>query len=260
MKAYFTILVVAFTTACNTRTEDLRPSEPARALGIEKLNVTETPTTLTVTGLGIEGEVMAKVELKVGRFTFESDERGEVYGRQMVVQSLGKEVAHESEGLNALTLPTRNLSVSIAAFLLDPEVTSALGLWGVRFDSTWIDLGIEATVPAGGDLPAGERAYCTFTLTSDGASLGGCTNIGCSGTCTKFERGEPGGETGEYRCCGASQVAERVCLPMPGGNGQGSVCGTTGPNGCAVCLLTSANQCSTWTESGKAKLWYDTCG
>jgi len=259
MKAYLTILVVAFTAACSTRTEDMRPAEPARALGIERLNVTETPTTLTVTGLGIKGEIMAKVELKVGRFTFESEDRGEVYGRQLVVQSLGKEVSHESEGLNALTLPAHNLGASIAAFVLDPQVTSALGVWGVRFDSTWSDLGLEATAPVAGDLPDDEQPYCTFTLTSPGA-LGACTHVGCSGTCVSFERGAPGGDSGEYRCCDGSPVAERLCLPMPGGNGQSTACGMTGPNGCAVCLLTWANQCQTWTGGGQAMMWYDTCG
>ena len=260
MKAYLTILVVAFTAACsNTRTEELRPAEPARALGIETLNVTETPTTLTVTGLGIQGEVMAKVELKVGRFTFESEDRGEVYGRQIVVQSLGKEVSHESEGLDALTLPAHHLSPSIAAFVLDPQVTSALGLWGVKFDSTWSDLGVEATAPVAGDLPDDEQPYCIFTLTSPGA-LGACTHVGCSGTCVSFERGAPGGETGEYRCCDISPVAERLCLPMPGGDHQSTACGMTGPNGCAVCLLTFANQCWTSSGAGVAQMSYDTCG
>src|SRR4051794_15118938 len=85
--------------ACGLPTPaDSELSPAMRALGAEIITIDETAVGVSIDGSDANGNAVVHIDLRVGRFTPQLDDRGEVYGRTMSVTILGKETRHESEG------------------------------------------------------------------------------------------------------------------------------------------------------------------
>lgn len=226
---------MALAVACSS--EPNEPTVPgaevsaaARELGIERFQIAETEAQLTIDGVNADDMIVASVELKVGRFVMQEDDRGEVLGRQMSV-TVGDDTAqHESSGLDGLTLPAASLPRQIRGFVLDPQVSSRLAARGIGFDSSQpaielADAG-DTEVAYGMNCPYG-RDQVAYGYSCTGGPWG----AGCpAASGISFYKG--GGEYGEFRCCSSPSTAnERACTaPF-----SGSSCGGTGQGGCAVC-------------------------
>jgi hypothetical protein len=238
-----TLLLTCFAIACNTAEPAPTLSSGARSLGIATLDVNDSADRLSIRGLDADGATVAQLDLAVGPFLMTLDDQPrQVVGRQLTVEVLGKTAKHESEGLATLQLPLHEITMK--AFMLDPQVASALAQHGVSFDEN-----TPLQVAPGTDLT--EQAYScdstnsyplSYNVNNDG--FGGCSSSFT--TATVLFNGEWNPLVGEYRCCGGSAPSanERRC--SYDGQGQPTNCGSTGPQGCAVCWsYPGVTSCST---------------
>lgn len=243
MKFQFTSVLGVFSFAvvgCTSVADQPAPSAALRDLGLARFEIVETQTGLTIDGRAANDTTVASLELSVGTFYMDEDDRGEVDGRRLDIHAFGQAVTHESEGYDTLSLPLPRQPL-VSAFLVDPTVTNRLARWGINLDVS--------SMPAstGSLLPQGESSFVTSCGVGRVISHYSGSNTSCQtssfGGCDapEWKRKQfvrPDGHWGEYRCCpNEASFNERLCIPEAV-SGTDTVCGKTGPLKCAVC----------WTE------------
>src|SRR5688572_16840444 len=80
------------------------PSSESSEPGSPELRVKETSTRLEITGVDAQGAIVGHLELSLGLFFSEENQRLAA-GRMMTVKVGDKQIGHESEGFDTLALP-----------------------------------------------------------------------------------------------------------------------------------------------------------
>jgi hypothetical protein len=264
--------------ACSNQAPPLAIPGRNSALGIEEFRVSETDTSLVITGLDAQKNLVAQLEVKRGRFAMSPEyaegrvgEATNVDGRQIDIECRGIKLHHESQGYAHLQLPLPPLREysPMKTFVADPQVASVLESRGVSFRARPNRASLAAT-----EVPHDFREYCSG-YTSHHLGLGGnclqysgdepngwstnsCNTEGvrtvmCSDTSIEDPNYTSGFYTSLYQCCDYTDIgttgvsaAEKTCIPEAGGI---SPCGVTGPFGCAECWhVNNTTSCYNWCQ------------
>jgi hypothetical protein len=243
MKFVSVALCSLVTAALGCTTE---ASETDSAIGMVRVEATETVFGVNVVGFDATGDQIASLSLKNGPFMMEEFGR-EVIGRKLTVKVFDRDATHESEGFQALELPTFSQAheAGLNDFLLDPRVRPLLERQHVMLGKSWVT---DAALDPSGPAPARERAHdsCTY------ATTGACRATSCS---------QGSFETSDAYDCNEWGWEQAVCCDTiaNGGNQQASIrycgfqernhlnpCGTEGGNGCKNCWNTTyTSSCTT---------------
>jgi hypothetical protein len=183
------------------------------ALGIHEHRVAESAASLEVTGIGAAGDVVARLELRIGEVELPEEQLAGT-GRTLTVSVAGTQISHASVGLAPLALPAPK-PPELTLFLLDPYVASVLEAWDVHVVARSLD---EETA-------YGHGGSCTgFVPPCGGTAYSSCCLQHANGSGERFQAAA---------CMNMSQpsIAERQCK-SPGAQ---TSCGLAGGGGCAVC-------------------------
>lgn len=243
-------------------------------IGVERLTVEESSSTLSVVGYAADGTPIAHIDLRTGTFYFDELER-EVDGRQLRVEVRGHVVTHESAGQRPLRLPLFHGAegAELNELLLDPRVRAPLASWQIEINDTRPNpLQAPVASPGNPGTPYGACGYAPNPgCAGNGAYscvetpiLRGISNQMCASgyeqlvCCASTANG--GAQTAALRYCGFQ-------LEQPGGQQlagsaprAGAVpldslynpCGTEGPNGCAICWNVQWTNFCTTSTTGQA--------
>lgn len=251
------LVIIATAGGCTGSAEKSGFDSP---IGVSRIAVAESNSTLAIIGYGVEGDVIARVDLRTGRFyadTFEA----EVDGRQLRIDVDGRVATHESAGRQPLKLPlfTEAGGAELNELLLDPRVRRVLARWQIHINDARPS---SLRVPIASGDSSTPYGSCSFTPTPDCRGNG---TYSCAQTYKYYLNDIMQCVEGAEQnvCCasiangGTQRVAMRICgmgprpdMPIPSNN----PCGMEGPGGCAVCWTVDwASACSA-TASGHVQI------
>jgi hypothetical protein len=227
-------VVVAVAGGCTTQVPDPDFDSP---IGVKRVAVEESDSTLAITGYTANGELIAHIDLRTG--TFYSDElKREVDGRQLRVEVRGRVAIHESAGHRTLKLPllTGADGAESNELLLDPRVRPLLSSWQIEINDARPNP-LQVPVAPSGDSST-PYSSCNFMLTLDCMGNG---SYSCAQAGQNFLIDQQciWGFAQDVCCAsvangGIGMSAQKAAMRMCG-MGVNNPCGDEGPNGCGTC-------------------------